>query len=229
MFFHALVIFFTKYRFVNSVEKEDQTWKLNERSEIVRFYNIQEKWHSYFHVKNDGFLIFSIKAIQYFLVFLLSFFIFKEKMVDAFRIVLIVNIILLVIAALSTLIYLIPIILIQHFHTAANILTGNVCLACIVCCVFWIISNVISGFYPSLLMKFTISLIFSSYFQLLVNCSVVYSLTIITINRFLTINYPQKRFFKRQAWPFISSVVQWIIAVILPLPHLIIYIQVSTN
>ncbi|CAF1071050.1 unnamed protein product [Adineta steineri] len=43
----------------------------------------------------------------------------------------------------------------------------------------------------------------------------------ITINRFLTIKYPNKRFFQRRTWPFISSGIQWIISILIPVPYLI--------
>jgi len=150
-------------------------------------------------------------------------------MAETFRIILIVNIVLLLIGAILTLCYLLPIVLVRRFHTTNNILTGNVCLVSIICCLFWMAYNVISGFYPSLLIQSTFSYIFSSYFGVLVNGLLVYSLAVITINRFLTIKYPTTRFFKRQAWPFISSVIQWIIAIILPIPLLILCDQVSTS
>jgi hypothetical protein len=150
-------------------------------------------------------------------------------MTDAFRIILVVNVVLLLIGTILTLIYLLPIILIRRFHTTTNILTGNVCLVTAICCLFWIMFNVISGFYPTLLISSTFSCILESYCQVMINCLVVYSFAIITINRYLTIINPNKRFFKRQAWPFISSAVQWIIAIVLPLPLLIRCVPVSTH
>jgi hypothetical protein len=150
-------------------------------------------------------------------------------MADASYIILVVNITILLIATISTLIYLLSIILVRRFHTTTNILTGNVCLASIVCSLFWIVFIVLSGFYSTILIQSTFWCIFSSYFQVMVNCLIVHSFAMITINRFLTITYPNKRFFKRQAWSFILSITQWIVAIILPLPHLILSVQVSAN
>ncbi|CAF0828733.1 unnamed protein product [Adineta steineri] len=47
----------------------------------------------------------------------------------------------------------------------------------------------------------------------------------ITINRFLTIKYPNKRFFQRRTWPFISSGIQWIISILIPVPYLIYLVE----
>jgi hypothetical protein len=148
---------------------------------------------------------------------------------DTLLITIIVNVILLSLAALCTLIYLVPIICTRRFHTTTNILTCNVCLTSILCCLYWIVFNVILGFYPLLLMPSTFSYIFSSYFQSVTVCLLVYSLATVTINRFLTILYPNKRFFKRQAWPYLSSSVQWVVSIILPIPFFIPYIQVNIS
>jgi hypothetical protein len=150
-------------------------------------------------------------------------------MADISRVKIIVDITLLSFATLCILIYLIPIICIRRFHTTYNILTGNVCLTSIVCCLYWILFSVISYFYPTLLMSSTFCYIFSSYFESMVNCLLVYSSTTVTINRFLTIIYPNKRFFKRQAWPYLSSVVQWIVAIILPIPLLVLCSEVNIS
>jgi len=150
-------------------------------------------------------------------------------MANTYRILTIVNVILLMIAIISTLIYLVSIILVRRFHTAGNILTGNVCLTSIVCSLFWIIFNVISGFYPMLMIQPAFLFIFSSYFQVLFSCLLVYSIAMVTINRFLTIKYQNKRFFKKQAWPFSSSIVQWIVAIIVPLPLFAFSYQVSPS
>ena len=115
---------------------------------------------------------------------------------DTVRVPIILDLTLLSFATLCTLIYLIPIICIRRFHTTYNILTGNICINGMLCCLFWITFNVIAVFYPSLLIPSTSAYIFSSYFPSMVNCLVVYSSTMVTINRYLTIIYPNKRFLK---------------------------------
>jgi hypothetical protein len=95
--------------------------------------------------------------------------------------------------------------------------------------VFTPILYVIEAFYPTLLLRPTVPRIFSSYSEIVVNCFMIYSVIVVTINRFVTIKYQNKRFFKRLTWVIISSIAQWIMAIILPLPLLILCYEVSLN
>jgi hypothetical protein len=145
------------------------------------------------------------------------------------HIILIVNTTILLIVIILALIYLSLILLVQRFHTINNILTGNFCLAGIVCCLFWAIYDVLSGFYPTILFNSITACILIQYLSVTVNCLVVYSISMITLNRFLTIIYPNKRFFKRRACALILSAVQWMIATVLPLPYLVLSVQVNIS
>ncbi len=150
-------------------------------------------------------------------------------MLDDARIIFIVNAIVLLIVILLASIYLGLIVSVRRFHTANNILTGNFCLTGIICSFHWIGYDVLSGFYPIIYMTSTTSCILTQYLPDMVNGLLVYSLSMIIINRFLTIIYPKKRLFKRHAWSFTSLAVQWIVAIILPLPNLILSYQVNIN
>jgi len=131
-------------------------------------------------------------------------------------------------ALILILIYPLPIIFVRRFHSTHNILTGNVVLISIICSVYCIAYSLLSGFYMNDLFQSAFWCIFSSYLAQVVNCLFIYSITMITINRFVTIIYPNKAFFKKLAWSFMSAAIQWIISVILPIPHLILATQVST-
>jgi hypothetical protein len=150
-------------------------------------------------------------------------------MANVSQILVIVNIALMMLGGTLALIYLLTIILIQRFHTTGNILTGNVCLISILCTGFWCTLNVIGAFYPTLMLQTIVLKIFSSYSEIMFNCFLVYSIVIVTINRFLAIKYQNKRFFKRRTWPIISSIIEWIISIILPVPLLILCYEVSLN
>jgi hypothetical protein len=69
--------------------------------------------------------------------------------------------------------------------------------------------------------------VFSSDLAHMVNCSFIHYGTMIIINRLVTIIYPNKAVFKRHAWSFMSFAIQWIISMILPMPHLILTAEVS--
>ncbi|CAF1009328.1 unnamed protein product [Adineta steineri] len=117
--------------------------------------------------------------------------------------------------------YLIPIILLRRFHTTTNILTGNYCIASVVCCGFWILFDGITEYYFTTFSESYIACMVLGYFRLMVNCLLVYSLTMITINRYFTIKYPTKILFKRKTWSIVSSIIPWIVAVVLCMPTII--------
>ncbi len=148
-------------------------------------------------------------------------------MIDATRIIFILSTIILLVVILLASIYLGLIVSVRRFHTANNILTVKYCLAGIICCSYWVVFNVLSGFYPIILITSTTACIATQFLPDMVNGLVVYSLSMITINRFLTIIYPKKRLFKTHAWSFISSAVQWMVTIILTLPNRFLYYQVN--
>ncbi len=140
-------------------------------------------------------------------------------MFEVARIIISIQILLLLIIIVLSWAYALPIIFIHRFHTAANILTFNVCLVSFLCSLHWTVYYIIYSFYPTFMNKCTLSCTIVPYFQTMVNCLVIYALIMITINRFFLVIYPNKPLFKRQRWSIISSIVQWIIAIILPLPY----------
>jgi hypothetical protein len=150
-------------------------------------------------------------------------------MIKEARILLIINIILLVITIILTIIYRLPIIFIRRFRTPSNILTGSFCLAAMICCLFWLVFDVLSGFYSNILNIPIISCIFTQYFATMVNCLLVYSLVMITIDRFFIVVYPTIRLFRTQIWSLISFSVQWLLAIILSLPRFLIFFQVNID
>jgi hypothetical protein len=150
-------------------------------------------------------------------------------MVDAYEVIYLANVVILLIVTVLIIIYLLPIILVRRFHTATNILTGNVCLTSIITALFWVVYNILSVYYPTVLIQSTGACFMSMYFSVLVNCLVIYALTTITINRFFTITYPNKRLFKRPVCSVICSGIQWMVVIVLTLPQLILSFQVNTS
>ncbi|UJR19681.1 hypothetical protein I4U23_022815 [Adineta vaga] len=146
-------------------------------------------------------------------------------MVEATAVFRTTNAVILLIIIILTIIYLLPTILVRHFHTTNNILTGNICLTTIIAAVFWTIYNILNTYYENILNESTTGCVVSIYFPGLVNCLVVYAMAMISINRFCAVIYPSKALFKRLTWSFISSGTQWIIAIILAVPHLLIAFQ----
>jgi len=150
-------------------------------------------------------------------------------MSEVARFIILVEIIILLIIIVLTWIYGLPIIFIQRFHTTTNILTFNVCFVSFLCSLHWIIYYIFYGFYPSVLDKYTASCPVVPYFQTLVSCLVTYALLMITINRFFLVIYSNKTLFKRHRWSFISIIIQWIVAIILPLPYFMLSFKVNIH
>ncbi len=133
-----------------------------------------------------------------------------------------VNTAILLIFIILALIHLLPIILIERFHTASNILIGNFCLCSLLCTSFWSVYYILSDFYRKFFNQSKLLTIIIAYFQIFVNYLVVYSLVMITINRYFIAMYPNQRLFKSKRWSFISLTVQWMITIILSVPRLVV-------
>ncbi|CAF3942229.1 unnamed protein product [Adineta steineri] len=146
-------------------------------------------------------------------------------MVDVTQIVLIIDIITMLIVIILSTAYIIPIIFIRRFQTTYNILTGNICLTILIASVFWITFNTLTVYNASAMKQSIIACYITAYFPAYVNCSTVYAVVVVTMNRFFAIVYPNKRFFKTQAWCFISLSIQWTVAILAPLPRLIFPLQ----
>jgi hypothetical protein len=148
-------------------------------------------------------------------------------MVEVSYIIKMVYISILILAVILMLIYLLAVILIRRFHTANNILTANFCLASVICGVFWVMNNLLTISNPYFFYQTAVRCTLNGYLQQMVNCLLVYSLVTITIIRFFTITYPNKRLFKRQVWCFISLAVQWTVAIVVPIPNFVLSFRVS--
>jgi hypothetical protein len=142
--------------------------------------------------------------------------IFTEKMVESIQTLAIVTIIFLILVILLACIYAIPICFVRRFRSHINILTVNVCITCIVCCMYWLIYNIIQMVFLDDLANWDCVLF--QYFQTIVNCQEIYSLCNVSINRFCIIRYHNKLLFKTRRWILTCIVIQWLIGMILPLP-----------
>lgn len=117
------------------------------------------------------------------------------------------------------LIYSIPIIFIRRFHHRNNILTLNICLATIVCCLYWFI------FY----IKLKIDL-FGTYVFMVQTCTFVFivppiltaqipfSFVTVSIYRLCCVVYYRKNLFKTKKWIAICILTQWILGIVCMLP-----------
>ncbi|UJR20633.1 hypothetical protein I4U23_023758 [Adineta vaga] len=146
-------------------------------------------------------------------------------MVDIFKLLIIIEIICLLAIIIFAWIYILTILLVKRFHTAANILTSNICLAGATSASFWIAYFIILGFYPILLSNQAVLCLLLRYFQTVCSCLTTYALLTTTISRFFAVVYPNKRLFQRHTWSIISAITQWILAFTLPSPNFAVITQ----
>ncbi|CAF1160428.1 unnamed protein product [Adineta ricciae] len=98
--------------------------------------------------------------------------------------------------------------------------TLNVCLAIIVCALYWMIYYIMLEFNP--LKLFSVNTCgFLSYAQVLCTFQVSLAFTVVSIHRLCLIAYPTKLFFKTKRWATICVLSQWCVGVVLSLPILI--------
>jgi hypothetical protein len=140
-------------------------------------------------------------------------------MADVSTILSLVKIIAFGISILLALIYSLLILLIPHFHHRLNVLTVNICLS-VMCTGTFFLGYFIMWEYDfnHLFTIKTCKFIF--YLQTVSSSQTAYSLTVLTINRFCTIKYPGKRFFKTKMFVGICIASQWIVTCIISLPFL---------
>ncbi len=138
-------------------------------------------------------------------------------MTDIVGIFALLKIILFGISILLALIYSLPILLLRRFHHHLNLLTVNICLAMIVTSIYWM------GYF--IMWEYDIANLFTQktctflfYLQSMNSCFVPFAFVTLTINRFCSIIYRTKVFFKTKRFMVICVASQWIAACLLSLP-----------
>jgi hypothetical protein len=128
-----------------------------------------------------------------------------------------VKIITFGIIILLSLIYCLPILIIRRFRHCSNILTLNLCLTFMCCCIYWLFYCISWDYYDKDL-SLEKPCAFQIYAQTMCNCQLAFAFVMIPINRFFRIIYYKKFFFKTKSWLILCTTSQWIAGFILPLP-----------
>jgi len=121
------------------------------------------------------------------------------------------------ISILLALIYSLTIFFIRRFHHRPNILTLNICVSMICASIFWMDYFIMWEYYiQDLFTKKNCTFLF--YLQSISTSLVPLAFVTLTINRFCSIIYSTKAFFKTKKFVIICVASQWIVACILSLP-----------
>ena len=133
----------------------------------------------------------------------------------------ILRVVLFGLIILVALIYSIPIIFIRRFHHGNNILTLNICVATIICCLYWFI------FYIMLQMNLfgthlftTNTCIFVFIVPTILTLQIPFSFVTVSIHRLCCVVYYRKNLFKTKKWIAICILVQWVFGIVCMLPIL---------
>jgi hypothetical protein len=128
-----------------------------------------------------------------------------------------VKIVIFVVMIFLSLVYSLPILIIPRFHHRSNILTVNLTIAFICCCIYWLIYCISWDYYKKeLLNEKPCGL--QIYAQVMCTCQLSFAFIMIPINRFFTLIYHTKLFFKSKQWLILCIISQWMAGFIVPLP-----------
>ena len=141
----------------------------------------------------------------------------------------IVDIAILFVTMLFSSIYLLPIVVVRRFHTAANILTGNVCLTTFLGALFWIIDWILRSFSPTFLDLSATSCVLLIYCESMFNGLIIYALVMITVNRFFVARYSAEHFFRSKTWPTLLAGSQWVLVLALFTLQAVFSVRVSAD
>ena len=123
-------------------------------------------------------------------------------------------------------IYCFPILFIPRFHCRSNILTVNLCIAFMCCCIYWLI-YCISFDYFNQILTIEKPCVFQIYIQIMCTCQLVFAFIAIPIYQLLPIIYYTKLFFKTKTYFTLCISIQWITGLIVPIPLIVQQTQVS--
>mgnify|MGYP002378782919 CR=1 FL=1 len=146
---------------------------------------------------------------------------------DPLQLFTIVILIILSFDVLIALVYTLSIIFVHRFHTHQNILTANTTLVSCICACFYIYVYVVVLYYPTTFNPIQPLCITLQYGTIVINFLVIYSFVTITINRYLSLAYQNKPFFKRKAWVYVCIEMAWSVSFLFSIPRLVTSFQVN--
>jgi hypothetical protein len=141
-------------------------------------------------------------------------------MADISRIFALLKISAFGISILLALIYSLTSCFIRRFHHRLNIFTVNICISMICASIFWMGYFIMWEYYIQNLFTKK-NCIFLFYLQSISTCLPPLAFVTLTINRFCSIIYSTKAFFKTKKFVIICAASQWIVTCVLSLPFVL--------
>ena len=107
------------------------------------------------------------------------------------------------------------ILFIKKFHTSANIVLLNVVIWYLLLDIATIAFVILSSFFPFIYSNLCI---ISAYLWNIPVCGVTYSLMVMSVSQLCRVLYPRRLLFRKKKWILICCGIQWILAILLPIP-----------
>lgn len=121
------------------------------------------------------------------------------------------------IIVLLSLMYLFLAGVVFRCHYRSDILTFNLCISFTFCSIYWLLFC-IDWDYFNLQIFNSQPYNLSTYFKVMLSCQLAFAFVTIPINRYFSIRYPTKIFFKTNRWLVLCISSQWIVGFLVPLP-----------
>ncbi|CAF4131407.1 unnamed protein product [Adineta steineri] len=136
---------------------------------------------------------------------------------DFAHILALIRIILFGSTVLISFVYSIPILFVRRFHNRVNILTLNICLASLICSIYFTVYFIMFDYYIQYLFTEQTCL-FILFIQSFVSCGIPWSIVTLSISRFCTVIYHTKAFFKTKIFMALCFACQWTAGCLMSLP-----------
>jgi hypothetical protein len=134
-------------------------------------------------------------------------------------IIIIVRITMLGFVSIAACLYSIPLCFIQRFHTPANLLTLNVCIAAFVSSTYWMIFYVMDTYYNHIMWT-SQSCVVIPYLHNMLNSQELYAVCLVSLNRLFTMVYKNKALYRTNKWVATCVSAQWTLRALIPSPAL---------
>ena len=140
-------------------------------------------------------------------------------MADFMRIFTFIRMVLFGLTVFVALIYSAPIVCLRRFHYRNNMLTINICVATILCSLYWFVFYLMLELYPFETLMFLFNnCAFASIFPVLLTLQVPLSFVTASVNRLCAVVYNNRPLFKKKRWLVICILAQWVFGTVLTVP-----------
>lgn len=139
-------------------------------------------------------------------------------MVSVSSITTLIQVFILLVNATLSIVYIVPILIHPRFHLPPHTVTANIAFAILCCTVSWLIGFILRELRPDIY-SIQVSCALMFYFQAMCTLQVPLAAIQGSFHRFLSIVYYRKYSAQRNLNFLLCHAVQWLIGIVLTIPH----------